>query len=206
MKSLPSLGSVVRVGGGRGFVIGDRVVTAAHCLPHLPPAHAASYLEERTFENLLGALDAEPTIWAECLFVDPVADIAVLGCPDGQELHEQADAYDAFIAGLQGFEIGKTGKNGWMLSLDKPYRWLPTPLDSSFGSLYSGPTLAGQSGSPILNEDGEATGVVSIGVEDSDGKSESTAVHGPQPTLVSNLPGWMLGTSSQLSAKEEVRS
>src|SRR5690348_6494383 len=54
-------GTVVRVTeGGRGFVIAAQhrryVVTAAPCLSHLPPAHAASDIHERTFPNLLGPL------------------------------------------------------------------------------------------------------------------------------------------------------
>ena len=36
----------------------------------------------------------EPTVWAEWLFVDPVADIAALGTPDSQALSDQAVAYD----------------------------------------------------------------------------------------------------------------
>jgi hypothetical protein len=28
-------------------------------------------------------------VWAECLFVDPIADLAVLGAPDSQELHDK---------------------------------------------------------------------------------------------------------------------
>jgi hypothetical protein len=35
---------------------------------------------------MLGPLDGEPSIWAECLFVDVIADLAVLGPPDKQEL------------------------------------------------------------------------------------------------------------------------
>jgi hypothetical protein len=67
--------AIVKVGDGRGFVVqGARerryVITAAHCLPHLPPAFGHSYLEERTYPRLLGPLADEPTIWAECLFVD----------------------------------------------------------------------------------------------------------------------------------------
>jgi hypothetical protein len=79
--------SVVRVGDGRGFVVEHRgkrlVLTAAHCLPRdedgnviMPPPHPWSYLPERTYPKLLGLLGAEPTFWAECLFVNPVADIA----------------------------------------------------------------------------------------------------------------------------------
>jgi hypothetical protein len=81
---------------GEGFVVkrrtrGDRImITAAHCLPHLPLAHPASFTEERTYQRLLGPLDVKPMVWAECLFADPVADIAVLGVPDEQYLSSEA--------------------------------------------------------------------------------------------------------------------
>jgi len=86
---------VLSVDGGRGFVIqardGERlVVTAAHCLMrggglYLPPALSFSDTQEGTYVNLLGPLGAEQTIWAECLLVEPVADIAVRGSPDTQK-------------------------------------------------------------------------------------------------------------------------
>src|SRR4026208_1891700 len=90
--------AVITVGDGRGFVVeGSRgklcVITAAHCLPELPPAHAASRTGERTYANLLGRIGESPAVYAECLFVDPVADIAVLGEPDAQELDKQYEAY-----------------------------------------------------------------------------------------------------------------
>ena len=48
------------------------VVTAAHCLGNLPPAHGMAFFWERTY-NLLGTLDgSKKDICAECLFVDPV--------------------------------------------------------------------------------------------------------------------------------------
>ena len=90
--------SVITVGpnGGRGFVVEgwpDRyVITAAHCLPALPPAHAMSYVSERTYGELLGPLGEKPTIMAECAFADPVSDIAVLSEPDGQ-VWDEAEAY-----------------------------------------------------------------------------------------------------------------
>src|SRR5437867_2361147 len=94
--------SVLKVGGGRGFVVnGDRdrlIITAAHCLPRFPPCHGLSYTEERTYAKLLGPLGRKkPTVWAECLFVDPVADIAVLGPPDGQELYDEWGAYERLV-------------------------------------------------------------------------------------------------------------
>ena len=83
---LPNPKCVVKVGAGRGFVMEPRgsfgrrvIVTAAHCLPKLPPACTASYTEERTYRNLVGSFDGpKGNVCAECLFVDPVADIAVL--------------------------------------------------------------------------------------------------------------------------------
>jgi hypothetical protein len=95
-----ALSAVVRVSnGGRGFVVetsgrfGRRnryVITAAHCLPRVPPRHGLSHTEERTYKKLLAPLGKKPSVWCECLFLDPIADIAVLGGPDNQELSEQA--------------------------------------------------------------------------------------------------------------------
>jgi hypothetical protein len=106
------IGSVVRVGDGRGFVVVAAanydtcyVITAAHCLPQLPPPHLMSYLEERTYLKLIGPLGQEPQIAAECLFADPVADLAVLGEPDNQELSEEQERYGAFTTALPPFDI-----------------------------------------------------------------------------------------------------
>jgi hypothetical protein len=79
------------------------IITAAHCLPEqpdgqrLPPSHGFSDLTDRTYANLLGPLGQQPSVWCECLFVDPIADIAVLGAPDNQELSNEADAYEALV-------------------------------------------------------------------------------------------------------------
>src|ERR1700676_1265757 len=120
---LPSPECVVKVGEGRGFIISYRanvpqppkelpelkgfqapkfiedrlVVTAAHCLPEWPPPCSASYRQERT-SQLLGRLgNSANDVWAECLFADPVADIAVLGCPDDQAFGDEADAYHSLV-------------------------------------------------------------------------------------------------------------
>ena len=100
----PDISCVVAVGeGGRGFVVGhgatNYVITAAHCLPlredgslRLPPPHALSYTGDRTFK-VLGTFERRNAIYAECLFLNPVADIAVLSAPDGQVLPEDEEAY-----------------------------------------------------------------------------------------------------------------
>lgn len=37
------------------------------------------------------------SVSCECLFIDPIADIAVLGSPDNQALGDQAEAYEALV-------------------------------------------------------------------------------------------------------------
>jgi hypothetical protein len=58
------------------------VVAAAHCLPVIPGAPGFRRDWDETLRDLLGALGGQPTVWAECLFADPIADIVVLGAPD----------------------------------------------------------------------------------------------------------------------------
>src|SRR5262245_20831094 len=103
--------AIVKVGDGRGFIvqyrhytlpfegkripIDDRVIiTAAHCLPFFPPCASFSSSEECTYKNLLGTLaDNVPpqNVWATCMFVDPIADIAILGGPDSQAYGRKND-------------------------------------------------------------------------------------------------------------------
>lgn len=213
--AVPKIAGVVKVGDGRGFIIRYRskfqsqikatptfiehrlVITAAHCLPKIPPAHALASSWDRTYK-LLGSLDGtKDSIATECLFVNPVADIAVLGCPDGQELPEDGEAYEGLTENAPYFRIGpaKSGL-GSVLTLD--LRWIDITLDVFTGlrgsSLVIDPTERGMSGSPVLNEAGEAVGVVVIGT----GKIDSKTGHrvnersGPQPMLTRDLPGWLL--------------
>src|ERR1700732_513457 len=75
--------SVIRVGEGRGLVIetysGDRmIVTASHCLPWRAEWWE-DFSEPRIFPDLLAPIGSEPNIWAECLFINPIADLAILG-------------------------------------------------------------------------------------------------------------------------------
>lgn len=229
----PDRACVVKVGGGRGFVVeynyalkvpssfkrGSRlrlrkltqrfVITAAHCLPTLPPAHAASYASDRTYLNFLGTLDTDaPTVAAECLFADPVADIAVLGPPDNQEFGEEADGFEELMEASPTVRIGSLyrghgapgtpiTRQGWMMSLAG--QWIPTVLKVHFGfvgrSLETDATVPGMSGSPILNSAGMAVGLVSLGAVSEDPKTGSRTNEraGRQPILVDALPGWLLG-------------
>jgi hypothetical protein len=209
----PDPACVVKVGGGRGFIVEQKiqmpplpgkvarwrtirwVITAAHCLPHLPPTHAGAAAYERTFTNLLGALgDSETTIAAECEFVDPVADIAVLGRPDYQSPGDVADAFDALTETAPVVQIGEARNgDGYVLSLEG--HWISTKLEKDFwgNSLQIDPTEEGMSGSPILNVAGQAVGVVVIGAEIRSKSGVRTNQRcGPQPILVNDLPGRIL--------------
>ncbi len=200
--------AVVAVGneGGRGFIISSdprMIVTAAHCLPFLPPPHSGSYLEERTYKDIVGRIGEDrQEIWAECLFADPVADIAVLGEPDGQELWDQREAYEAFVDQIPALECGRLPppslpmeaphrEQAWLLGLGG--EWESCGIQATrFGRLWIMNALkgivGGMSGSPIMNTSSEAVGVVST----SGGTDDSLHTEGgPQASLQYTLPGWV---------------
>ena len=190
--------AVVTVGEGRGFIVEttrDRlVVTAAHCLPHFPPALAIALTQERTYAALLGPLGGrEADVWTECMFADPIADIAVLGAPDYQALFEEAEAYDELIDDGPVLQIADPPPRGpaWLLTLDG--QWARCEVQHSRGPLWisdaAEPIMGGMSGSPILDPDGAAIGVVCCS---SGGPGEIHTEGGPNPKLTDSLPGWML--------------
>lgn len=210
---LPEADSVITVDKGRGFIIEHRalfdfgggfrrlrrklVITASHCLPHAPKMPCYSY-QEATYANLLAPLGEQPSVWAECLFFDPVSDLAILGEPDNQELGEENEAFARLVDGHKPFTIAapETGE-GYMLALDG-VSWQPTPLKvhvNIWGTgLSTGATLAGQSGSPIVDSAGRAVAVVSVGTEVLNGGNRTPINSGPQPILKLQLPSWVLKT------------
>lgn len=184
--------AVVRVGDGRGFVVEgpreiDRVViTAAHCLPALPPAHGASYVSERTFHSLLGGLcgEASTRVGCEVLFADPVCDLAVLGRPDDPA---DADAYDPFIGSCSALRIAKPPralKQAWLFSLGSDWYSVKaeSPRCTNWIFMTSARIEGGMSGSPIVLANGRAVGVVALGGDDFTWN----------PQIVANLPPRLL--------------
>ena len=132
---------VITVGSARGFVVeaaGERlVITAAHCLPFLPPAQSFFGPKERTYGPLLSPLGDEPRAWAVCRFVDPIADIAVLGSPD----NPHADDYKALMGTATALSFGDAVRrpvNFWaparLLSLDG--RWFSCTIRHFGGPLW----------------------------------------------------------------------
>ena len=142
-------------------------------------------------------------VTAECVFIDPIADIAVFGAPDTQERDEEAQAYEK-LTGEAAFKIGKlprqrarrwppVSSEAHMLTLDN--EWFVCRIERSGAMLWfdqaAQPVVGGMSGSPIVLPDGSAVGVVCTSEESHSGGREG----GPGPTLSAHLPGWLLHAS-----------
>jgi hypothetical protein len=88
MKSPPCIvNGVTRPGRLIRSVEHRLIVTVVHCLPPGKPPRRPSLSQDRTCERLVGALDGtcdatKNPVWAECLFADPIGDVAILGPPD----------------------------------------------------------------------------------------------------------------------------
>jgi len=129
------------------------------------------------------------------MFVDPIADIAVLGSPDDQNLPKQADKYEALLENMLALSIAEAPRHsrGWLLSLDCD--WFSCKVQHVGGPLWTTAAAegirGGMSGSPILLDDGKAIGVVVAG-GGSEIDDDVPTEGGPDPWLVGNLPGWLL--------------
>jgi hypothetical protein len=161
----------------------------------------ASGTEERTYGSLLAALGEAPSVWAECLFANPIADIAVLGSPDGHELWEEAGAYEALVASTTPMAIADAPEEGraWLLSLKQ--EWFGCVAQHiNGGPLWTSdaeqPIVGGMSGSPILSADGKAIGICCLSAgsaaEPSSIGDDDHRGGGPNPRLLRDLPGWFL--------------
>jgi len=146
--------------------------------------------------GLLGPLGAEPHISVVWLFVDPVANLAVLGPVDDEEDYDEVQAYDELVEPLDPLPLGSlafTAENeAWMLALDG--RWFRCRVSSLGRTLWISEAQddirRGMSGSPIMLSSGHAVGVVSISRE-VPGAAGSEG--GPNPLLAAQLPCWLAG-------------
>lgn len=193
-EKAPWLRGLVAVGQGRGFVVeaaGERfIVTAGHCLPQLPPCASFATPSEKTYADLLGPVGTTPNVWAECVFVDLVSDLAVLGAPDAREMPEQSQAFQAMVQAALPLPVGTLGaaRDAWLVSLDG--RWFGCKIRSRERGAWishAAEPIRGGSGSPIVTPDGVAVGVLCTA-----SSAEGYRTGGPNPELATHLPGWMV--------------
>lgn len=103
---------------------------------------------------------------AECLFIDPVGDIAVLGEPDNQSLAKQAEAYYELVDALPSFRIGDIPRavksRAWLLSLAG--NWFECVAVHHGGAIWienaAADLVGGMSGGAIVSDDNAAIGGV----------------------------------------------
>ena len=106
-------GTVIKVGKGRGFFIETKerryVITAAHCLGDKPGPSLFSdeFAVRGVRHNILGRIGEPQNIAAKCVFVDRVADIAVLCEPDKHALYDKNEAFWEFSQQITPFPLGK---------------------------------------------------------------------------------------------------
>jgi hypothetical protein len=189
--------------GGRGFIVsadGDRdryVITAAHCLPRdrIPTPNLANSVPELTFPDIIGKLASRrTTIWAQLCAFSLTDDFAVFSEPDGQELYEQCEEYKKFTK--VAVTIGKPpdavefykwkatpGTAAWVLSLDREWQHCTVHNNGRFLSIQlDGGVKGGMSGSPIIDANGAAIGLISTSGGDLS----------LNPSLMDCLPPWLL--------------
>ena len=191
-------GTVIQVGvgdwAGRGFFIkvrGERyVITAAHCVGRLPIADSGEFMEDHTYKNFLGPLNGPRNIWAACLFVDPIADIAVFCEPNEIVFSSESKAYREFAKQATPFVLSrmrvpglfKATSDAQILSFDG--EWFSCRIDCYHNLLIwiadaGQQILRGMVGSPIILPDGSVVGAVSI-------------KDGPHAMLSGRLPVWLV--------------
>ena len=205
----PNIEAIVQVGKGRGFFLdtervdGNVIVTAAHCLPHLPPCNVAHDTELFIYEGLVGMLGGDMKVPTQCLFVDPVGDIAVLGEPNDLELPKgkTSEEYDLLMRERPALRLdfsnswmpapGRSVAEGPVWLLDTEGQWVNgTARAFPSGQVkLSGSALIGKpgvSGSPVLDENGLVLGLVTNGVPEAGWMMADAFV------LKNRLPGWLL--------------
>jgi hypothetical protein len=134
-------------------------------------------------------------------FVDPIADVAVLTCPNNQSLFDDAEAYEQFVEARPVLRIGTLSQTAraWLLTLDGDWeqrtvrpgfdRRSLTLVDAKSGN------VPGTSGSPILLGAGRAVGVISVGSESHNTRETTTIIdceQARQPSLARDLPRWLV--------------
>jgi len=176
--------------GGLGVLsTGGIIITAAHCVKFSAEgdmAYNKKFLQK--VNTYLGEF------YCSTLAVELVADIAVLGPADGQELPRDLASFEEFCNKTKpihlsfGNFIPKVQVNGWSFNQDSKFVSLQLKLARPYAEKLSmkteGVIKGGDSGGPVVSEDGKLIGVIShIELHRNDGLV---------PILALTLPVWII--------------
>jgi hypothetical protein len=195
------------------------IITAAHCLPerarHLYP-HLGNGTSELLVKKLVGPLAPkrhERKIWAELCGLNQTDDLAVFCEPDhqcapGDEYERYRQFTDrAVLAVAPSPAVVESHLWEWpwrddrvttvrpadafVLGLDLTWKSCTAYNTGRFLTLLGVPIEGGMSGSPILNAEGAAIGVISTAHEGLGGPEPATAGNNTHPSLMDCLPPWL---------------
>jgi hypothetical protein len=111
-------------------------------------------LPRSALTQILSRIGEDAGVWAECLFADPIADVAILGPVDNQALPDRWDAYIDWLGGIDGLPIGDAHSDtskAWVMALDQS--WATCSAQCVVRLWTDGVTIdAGMSGSPIVRD------------------------------------------------------
>ena len=79
---------------GKAVVVGEKILTACHCIS--VDMERQPTLDTNTLVQLQTA--SEKPFYANIEFADPISDLAILGCPDGQCFPGRARLYEDCVA------------------------------------------------------------------------------------------------------------
>jgi hypothetical protein len=179
--------------GGRGVLVGEIIVTAAHCITFKTDGSMilGDYFIEDIETRRGDRLKVKP------LAVEPVADIAVLGCLDAQEFPNEARAFEQYCESTKPVSLARRRNPCF-----KPFPVRVLNADGTWTDAEaelcneSGPYICieaqiemkgGSSGGPILNRHDELVAIVS----NASIPSSALKSTGSCPRPLKALPRWI---------------
>jgi S1-C subfamily serine protease len=186
--------------GGQGVLVaGGYVLTAAHCVDW--NTEGGMTLGDCRVEPIETATGLSLT--AIVCAVEPVADIAVLEGPDGQELFEAAEAFEEWCEDTIPVELSDRpiipGEWARVHVLAHTGEWIRGQIklwgggSRSYGMIHlqaEAEIRSGTSGGPVVDEEGKLVGVVSQFVEVHEDRDLDLG--GRLPVVTMALPVWVL--------------